>query len=52
MGGRRKTIREVQKILKNKKAGGRGMYIAYFDESGDDGYPKYSSDLTSVYMDE
>nr|PZN02414.1 MAG: hypothetical protein DIU66_09700 [Bacillota bacterium] len=31
------------------------MYIAYFDESGDDGYPKYSSELfvlTSVYMDE
>ncbi len=29
------------------------MYIAYFDESGDDGFPNYSSDLfvlTSVYM--
>lgn len=28
------------------------MYIAYFDETGDDGYPKYSSELfvlTSVY---
>ncbi|SES63686.1 DUF3800 domain-containing protein [Anaerobranca gottschalkii] len=30
------------------------MYIAYFDESGDDGFPKYSSKLfvlTSIYMD-
>jgi hypothetical protein len=29
------------------------MYISYFDESGDDGYPKYSSEtfiLTSIYM--
>ena len=29
------------------------MYLAYFDESGDDGYPKYSSELfvlTSIYM--
>jgi hypothetical protein len=29
------------------------MYICYFDESGDDGYPKYSSEifiLTAVYM--
>lgn len=29
------------------------MFIAYFDESGDDGYPKYSSDLfvlSSVYL--
>lgn len=29
------------------------MYIAYFDESGDDGYPDYSSPLfvlSSVYM--
>lgn len=29
------------------------MYLAYFDESGDDGFPKYSSELfvlTSVYM--
>jgi len=29
------------------------MYISYFDEAGDDGYPKYSSDLfvlTSIYM--
>lgn len=29
------------------------MYISYFDESGDDGYPKYSSPifiLTSIYM--
>lgn len=28
------------------------MYIAYFDETGDDGYPKYSSELfvlTSIY---
>lgn len=31
------------------------MYIAYFDETGDDGYPKYSSELfvlTSLYMHE
>jgi len=30
------------------------MYLAYFDESGDDGYPKYSSELfvlTSAYLD-
>jgi hypothetical protein len=30
-----------------------GMYISYFDESGDDGYPKYSSPLfilSSIYM--
>lgn len=29
------------------------MFIAYFDESGDDGYPRYSSELfvlTSVYL--
>jgi len=29
------------------------MYIVYFDETGDDGYPQYSSDLfilTSLYM--
>lgn len=29
------------------------MYLAYFDETGDDGYPKYSSELfvlTSVYL--
>lgn len=29
------------------------MYISYFDESGDDGYPKYSSEifvLTSIYL--
>lgn len=29
------------------------MYVAYFDETGDDGYPKYSSELfvlTSLYM--
>jgi len=29
------------------------MYISYFDESGDDGYPKYSSEifvLTSIYF--
>ena len=29
------------------------MYLAYFDESGDDGYPKYSSELfvlTSAYL--
>lgn len=29
------------------------MYISYFDESGDDGYPKFSSDifvLTSIYF--
>lgn len=29
------------------------MYISYFDESGDDGYPKYSTPyfiLTSIYM--
>ncbi|MFQ5632874.1 MAG: DUF3800 domain-containing protein [bacterium] len=29
------------------------MYIAYYDESGDDGYPAYSSPLfvlTSVYL--
>jgi len=29
------------------------MYLAYFDESGDDGYPKYSSEifvLTSCYL--
>ncbi len=34
--------------------GGAGvMYIAYFDEAGDDGYPNFSSDyfiLTSIYM--
>lgn len=31
------------------------MYLAYFDETGDDGYPKYSSELfvlTSLYMHE
>ncbi len=31
------------------------MYISYFDESGDDGYPKYSSELfvlCSMYMHE
>lgn len=30
-----------------------GMYIAYFDETGDDGFPRYASELfvlTSVYM--
>lgn len=30
------------------------MYLAYFDEAGDDGYPEYSSELfvlTSLYMD-
>lgn len=30
-----------------------GMYLSYFDESGDDGYPKYSSEifvLTSIYF--
>ena len=29
------------------------MYLCYFDESGDDGYPDYSSDffvLTSIYL--
>lgn len=29
------------------------MFLAYFDESGDDGYPNYSSDffiLTSIYL--
>jgi hypothetical protein len=29
------------------------MYISYFDESGDDGYPVYSSELfilTSIYL--
>lgn len=29
------------------------MFISYFDESGDDGYPKYSSELfvlTSIYL--
>lgn len=29
------------------------MYISYFDESGDDGYPKYSSELfvlVGIYM--
>jgi hypothetical protein len=31
------------------------MYLVYFDESGDDGYPKTSSELfvlASVYMHE
>ena len=31
------------------------MYIAYFDETGDDGFPKYSSELfvlTSVYLND
>ena len=30
------------------------MYVSYFDESGDDGYPLYSSELfvlTSIYFD-
>ncbi len=29
------------------------MFISYFDETGDDDYPKYSSELfvlTSIYM--